>query len=147
MRWCFKWIASFEQIIHHSWNYLDIWIKFGIFCQCQTGKCWHFLPNLVVPNVICHLTSAKIIHVLPVLHPMVTKFKWAVIFPSLHRVLYCFWGVIDANEYCGTCSGSEEGLGATNNLVMRPCIHGAHKTSTKANVTDRHLSTFCTTLL
>ena len=36
----------------------------------------------------------------------VTKFKWAVIFPSLQRVLYHSWGVIEANEYCGICSGS-----------------------------------------
>ena len=67
---------------------------------------------------------------------LVTKFKWAVIFPSLHRVLFHYWGVIKANEYGGICSGSEEGLEATNQLVMHLCIDGAHKTSTKANLTD-----------
>ena len=67
---------------------------------------------------------------------LVTKFKWAVMFPSLYRVLYHSWGAIEANENCGICSGGEEGLESTNKLVMHLCIHGAHKTSTQANLTD-----------
>ena len=58
-----------------------------------------------------------------------------VIFPSLHRNLYHSWGVIEANENSGIGSGNEEGLEATNKLVVHLCIHGAHKTSTIANLT------------
>ena len=67
---------------------------------------------------------------------LVSRFNWAVISPSLHRVLSHSWELIKANENHGLDSGSEEGLEATNKLVKHLRIHGACKTSIKANFKD-----------
>ena len=67
---------------------------------------------------------------------LISRFKWAVISPSLHRFLSHSWELIEVNENHGLGSGSEAGLEATNKLVKHLRIHGARKTSTKANFKD-----------
>ena len=67
---------------------------------------------------------------------IVETFPWAVLSPSLHRVLAHSWEVIEANNSKGLGSESEEGLEAANKYIRQFRSHGARKTSTEDNFRD-----------
>jgi hypothetical protein len=67
---------------------------------------------------------------------IVETFPWAVISPSLHRVLAHSWERIELNELKGLGSESEEGSEAQNKFIRYMRIHGARKTSTEDNFCD-----------
>jgi hypothetical protein len=67
---------------------------------------------------------------------IVETFPWAVISPSVHRVLAHSWERIEANELRGLGSESEEGSEAQNKFIRYLRIHGARKTSTEDNFHD-----------
>jgi hypothetical protein len=67
---------------------------------------------------------------------MVEVFPWAVISPTLHRIMGHAWERIEANECKGLGSESEEVLERTNKLLRYHREHGARKTTTEANFTD-----------
>jgi hypothetical protein len=67
---------------------------------------------------------------------MVEVFPWAVISPTLHRIMGHAWQRIEANECKGLGSESEEVLEGTNKLLRYHREHGARKTSTEENFTD-----------
>ena len=63
-------------------------------------------------------------------------FPWAVISPSIHRVLAHSWEKIEMNGLYGLGSESEEGLEAQNKFIRHLREHGARKTSTEDNFSD-----------
>lgn len=67
---------------------------------------------------------------------IVTAFPWAVISPSLHRVLAHGWERIEMHKGLGLGGISEEGLEAQNKHIRYLREHGARKTSTEENFHD-----------
>ena len=63
-------------------------------------------------------------------------FPWAVISPSLHRVLAHSWEIIANNDGKGLGSESEEPAEALNKFVRYFREHGARKMSTEVNFRD-----------
>jgi hypothetical protein len=86
----------------------------------------HRTINLVQYHRLCSLVYLKIVETFP----------WAVISPSLHRVLAHSWERIELNELKGLGSESEEGSEAQNKFIRYMRIHGARKTSTEDNFCD-----------
>jgi hypothetical protein len=64
------------------------------------------------------------------------NFPWAVISPSIHRVLAHSWEKIELNEMKGLGCESEEALESQNKFVRYLRAHGARKTSTEENFQD-----------
>lgn len=69
-------------------------------------------------------------------HSLCINFPWAVISPSIHRVLAHSWEVVQMNENQGLGNQSEEGLETQNKFVRHLQIHGARKTSVEDNFHD-----------
>ena len=67
---------------------------------------------------------------------LVETFPWAVISPSVHRVLAHSWEVVMANEGFGLGGLSEEGLEALNKYIREIRDSGSRKDSTLHNMTD-----------
>ena len=67
---------------------------------------------------------------------IVQTFPWAVVSPSVHRILAHSWEVISLNEGSGLGGESEEGLEALNKYIHQIREHGARKDSTKNNFSD-----------
>ena len=67
---------------------------------------------------------------------IVGRFPWAVISPSIHRILAHAHEVIDLNEGFGLGDESEEGLEALNKQIRRMREHGSRKDSTRNNFQD-----------
>ena len=67
---------------------------------------------------------------------IVQCFPWAVISPSVHRILAHGWEVIQLNQGFGLGDLSEEGLEALNKLIREMRCHGSRKDSTVNNFTD-----------
>ena len=63
-------------------------------------------------------------------------FSWAVVSPSVHRVLAHSWEVIELNDGFGLGDMSEEGLEALNKQIRERREHGARKDSTENNFAD-----------
>ena len=63
-------------------------------------------------------------------------FPWAVVSPSIHRILAHAHEVIDLNEGFGLGDESEEGLEALNKQIRRMREHGSRKDSTRNNFQD-----------
>ena len=69
---------------------------------------------------------------------IVERFPWAVISPSIHRILAHAHEVIDLNEGFGLGDESEEGLEALNKQIRRIREHGPRKDSTPNNFCDTY---------
>ena len=69
---------------------------------------------------------------------IVQCFPWAVISPSVHRVLAHSWEVIELNAGFGLGDLSEEGLEALNKCIREMRKSGARKDSTVNNFTDTY---------
>ena len=67
---------------------------------------------------------------------IVETFPWAVISPSVHRILGHAWEVIQQNDSFGLGGLGEEGLEALNKNIRETRNHGARKISTEENMTD-----------
>ena len=67
---------------------------------------------------------------------IVENFPWAVVSPSVHRILAHSWEVMELNNGFGLGDLSEEGLEALNKRIRSRREHGARKTSTLANFMD-----------
>ena len=67
---------------------------------------------------------------------IVERFPWAVVSPSIHRILAHAHEVIDLNEGFGLGDESEEGLEALNKQIRRMREHGSRKDSTSNNFQD-----------
>ena len=67
---------------------------------------------------------------------IVETFPWAVISPSVHRILAHSWEKIEINDGFGFGGESEEGLEALNKWIRRLRVSGARKTSTHSNFQD-----------
>ena len=67
---------------------------------------------------------------------IVEKFPWAMISPSVHRILAHGWERVSMDGGYGLGSESEEGLEALNKWIRRLREKGARKTDTLANFTD-----------
>ena len=67
---------------------------------------------------------------------LVQTFPWAMITPSVHRILAHSWEVMQLNDECGLGGESEEGLEALNKNIRRMRSTGARKDSTLHNFTD-----------
>ena len=67
---------------------------------------------------------------------LVITFPWAVISPSVHRILAHSWEVIILNEHYGLGDLSEEGLEALNKFIRSIRQGGSRKDSTLNNFTD-----------
>ena len=67
---------------------------------------------------------------------IVKRFPWAVVSPSIHRILAHAHEVIDLNEGFGLGDESEEGLEALNKQIRRMREHGSRKDSTRNNFQD-----------
>ena len=64
---------------------------------------------------------------------IVEIFPWAVVSPSVHRILAHSWEVIELNNGYGLGDLSEEGLEALNKQIRDRRLHGARKDSTENN--------------
>ncbi len=64
------------------------------------------------------------------------SFPWAIVSPSLHRVLAHSWERIELNDAKGLGSESEEGSEAQNKYIRFLRVHGSRKTSTEDNFKD-----------
>ena len=64
---------------------------------------------------------------------IVVVFPWAVVSPSVHRILAHSWEVIQMNNGYGLGGESEEGLEALNKYIRNLKEHGARKNSTENN--------------
>ena len=71
-----------------------------------------------------------------VLLRIVEKFPWAMISPSVHRILAHGWERISMNGGFGLGAESEEGLEALNKWIRRLRERGSRKTDTLSNFTD-----------
>ena len=69
---------------------------------------------------------------------IVKKFPWAVISPSVHRILAHSWERIMMNGGFGLGSESEEGLEALNKLIRKMRETGSRKTDTFSNFEDTY---------
>ena len=69
---------------------------------------------------------------------IVEVFPWAVISPSVHRILAHSWERIEMNNGFGLGAESEEGLEALNKWIRRLRVGGARKTSTLSNFVDTY---------
>ena len=67
---------------------------------------------------------------------LVISFPWAVISPSVHRILAHSWEVIEQNNGFGLGNQSEEGLEALNKFIRSFRARGARKDSTVNNFSD-----------
>ena len=67
---------------------------------------------------------------------LVQAFPWAIISPSVHRVLAHGWEVIQMNDGHGLGDLSEEGLEALNKNIRQMSATGARKDSTVHNFED-----------
>ena len=67
---------------------------------------------------------------------LVQTFPWAMVSPSVHRILAHSWEVIQLNDEYGLGGESEEGLEALNKNIRRMRSTGARKDSTLNNFTD-----------
>ena len=67
---------------------------------------------------------------------LVITFPWAVISPSVHRILAHSWEVITLNDHYGLGDLSEEGLEALNKFIQSIRQGGSRKDSTLNNFTD-----------
>ena len=67
---------------------------------------------------------------------IVENFPWAVVSPSVHRILAHSWEVMELNNGFGLGDLSEEGLEALNKMIRSRREHGARKTSTEDNMRD-----------
>ena len=67
---------------------------------------------------------------------IVERFPWAIISPSVHRILAHSWELIQLNDCFGLGDESEEGLEALNKFIRYLREHGARKISTEANFRD-----------
>jgi hypothetical protein len=64
------------------------------------------------------------------------SFPWAIISPSIHRILGHSWERIEMNQYFGLGNESEEGLEALNKMIRYYRARGSRTISTEANFTD-----------
>ena len=69
---------------------------------------------------------------------LVTGFPWAVVSPSVHRILAHSWELIELNGGFGLGDQSEEGLEALNKLIRQMRAKGARKDSTVNNFCDTY---------
>lgn len=69
---------------------------------------------------------------------LVNGFPWAVVSPSVHRILAHSWEVIELNGGFGLGDMSEEGLEALNKLIRQMRATGARKDSTPNNFRDTY---------
>ena len=67
---------------------------------------------------------------------LVQCFPWAVVSPSVHRILAHSWEVIQLNDSYGSGGMSEEGLEALNKCIRSMRSTGARKDNTLHNFTD-----------
>ena len=67
---------------------------------------------------------------------IVEHFSWAVVSPSVHRILAHSWEVMELNNGFGLGDLSEEGLEALNKMIRSRREHGARKDSTENNFRD-----------
>lgn len=67
---------------------------------------------------------------------IVQLFPWAVVSPSVHRILAHCWEIIMLNDGYGLGGESEEGLEALNKYIRERREHGSRKDSTENNFTD-----------
>ena len=67
---------------------------------------------------------------------IVEIFPWAVVSPSVHRILAHSWEVVELNNYYGLGDMSEEGLEALNKHIRDRRSHGARKDRTENNFRD-----------
>ena len=67
---------------------------------------------------------------------LVQCFPWAVVSPSVHRILAHSWEVIQLNDSYGLGGMSEEGLEALNKCIRSMRSTGARKDNTLHNFTD-----------
>ena len=67
---------------------------------------------------------------------IVSLFPWAVISPSVHRILAHSWEVVELNNCYGLGDMSEEGLEALNKQIRERRSHGARKDRTENNFRD-----------
>ena len=86
----------------------------------------HLTINLSLYKDLCTSVHLKICETFP----------WAVISPSIHRVLAHSWEKIELNGLKGLGSESEEALEAQNKFVRYLRAHGARKTCTEENFQD-----------
>jgi len=101
-------------------------IHLGLCAIIRVLNSQHRTINLLEYRSLCSSIYLKIVETFP----------WAVISPSIHRVLAHSWERIEANELKGLGSESEEGSEAQNKLIRYLRIHGARKTSTEDNFHD-----------
>ena len=69
---------------------------------------------------------------------LVNGFPWAVVSPSVHRILAHSWEVVELNGGYGLGDQSEEGLEALNKLIRQMRARGARKDSTVNNFRDTY---------
>ena len=76
--------------------------------------------------------------VMEVNRKIVQLFPWAIVSPSVHRILAHCWEVILLNDGYGLGGESEEGLEALNKYIRERREHGSRKDSTENNFTDTY---------
>lgn len=69
---------------------------------------------------------------------LVMSFPWAIISPSVHRILAHSWEVIQQNDGFGLGNQSEEGLEALHKFIRGFRARGARKDSTLTNFSDTY---------
>ena len=69
---------------------------------------------------------------------IVQSFPWAVVSPSVHRILAHSWEVVQLNNGFGLGDLSEEGLEALNKQIRNMRTHGARKDNTENNFKDTY---------
>ncbi len=101
-------------------------IHLGLCAIIRVLNSQHRAINLNHYHQLCSSVDLKIVETFP----------WAVLSPSLHRVLAHSWERVEMNELKGLGSESEEGSEAQNKFIWYMRIHGARKTSTEDNFHD-----------
>ena len=101
-------------------------IHLGLSAIIRVLNSQHHKINLSLYKDLCTSVHLKICEAFP----------WAIISPSIHRVLAHSWEKIELNDMTGLGSESEEALEAQNKFVRYLRVHGARKTSTEENFQD-----------
>ncbi len=101
-------------------------IHLGLCAVIQVLNSQQRTINLSKYHSLCSSVNLKIVETFP----------WAIISPSIHRVLAHSWEKIELNDLKGLGSESEEGSESQNKFIRYMRVHGARKTSTQDNFHD-----------
>jgi hypothetical protein len=101
-------------------------IHLGLCAIIRVLNSQHRSINLSLYKDLCTSVNLKICE----------SFPWAIVSPSIHRVLAHSWEKIEINDLKGLGSESEEASEAQNKFIRYLRNHGARKSSTEFNFQD-----------